>query len=148
MSRRELLSDWYAEGRPYFGAKDGSMKKFFGLPRVAFPLSMIVVAGGCVSATFVPTQGGMYPPKNRYCDIQVFSSTIPDQEYEEIGIVEGEGSAWKSDLEDVLPKIMEEGCLAGGDALIMQSSDTYSSGGRDGFPVQRISATVIRWSSE
>ena len=51
-------------------------------------------------------------------------------------------------LSDVLPKIMEEGCLAGGDALIMQSSDTYSSGGRDGVPVQRISATVIRWSSE
>ena len=64
------------------------MKKFFGLPRVAFCLSMIVVAGGCVSATFVPTQGGMYPPKNRYCDIQVFSSTIPDQEYEEIGMDE------------------------------------------------------------
>ena len=124
------------------------MKEFLRLPRFAFVLSMIVVSGGCVSATFVPTQGGMYPPKNAFCGIQVFSSAAPDQEYEEIGIVEGEGSAWKSDLEDVLPKMMEEGCLAGGDALIMGSSDTFSSVGGDGVPVQRISATVIRWSSE
>ena len=125
------------------------MKKFLSLSRVAFLFSLIIGIGGCVSATFVPTQGGMYPPKNAFCGIQVFSSAAPDQEYEEIGIVEGEGSAWKSDLEDVLPKMMEEGCLAGGDALIMGSSDTFTSGGRDAqVPVQRISATVIRWSSE
>ena len=100
-----------------------------------------------MNASFVPTGAG-YPSRGRYCEIEVFSSAVPDRGYEEIGIVEGKGSAWKSDLEDVLPKLKEEACLAGGDALIMQSSDTYSSGGRDGFPVQRISATVIRWSSE
>ena len=112
-------------------------------------LAMIVLAGGCVNATFIPTQSTAYPPKGMYCEIEVISSGVPEGKgYEELGIVEAEGSAWKSDLEDVLPKMMEEGCLAGGDALIMRSSDTYSSGGRDGVPVQRISATVIRWETK
>ena len=122
------------------------MKKPPRLLRVASCLSTIVAAGGCASATFVPTQGA-YPSKGRYCEIEVFSSAVPDREYEEIGIVEGEGSAWKADLEDVLPKLKEEGCRAGGDALIMESSDTFSQG-RDGIRTQRISATVIRWKTE
>ena len=126
--------------------KDHQMKKPPRLLRVASCLSTIVVTGGCVSATFVPTRGG-YPSKGRYCEIEVFSSAVPDRGYEEIGIVEGKGSAWKSDLEDVLPKLKEEACLAGGNALIIQSSDTFSQG-RDGIEVQRISATVIRWKTE
>jgi hypothetical protein len=116
---------------------------------LGFSLAMIVLAGGCVNATFIPTQSTPYPSKGMYCEIEVISSGVPEgKKYEELGIVEAEGSAWKSDLEDVLPKMMEEGCLAGGDALIMRSSDTYSSGGRDGVPVQRISATVIRWETK
>ena len=114
--------------------------------KVAYFLCAIVVTGGCLSVTFVPTSGA-YPARARDCDIEVFSSAVPDREYEEIGIVEGEGSAWKADLEDVLPKLKEEGCRAGGDALIMQSSDTFSQG-RDGIRTQRISATVIRWKAE
>ena len=123
------------------------MKKLPRLLGLVSYLATIVVAGGCVSATFIPTQGAAYPSKGRYCEIEVFSSAVPDREYEEIGIVEGEGSAWKSGLEDILPKIMGEGCLAGGDALIIQSSDTFSEG-RDGMKVQRISATVIRWKTD
>ena len=114
--------------------------------KVAYSLCAIVVTGGCLSATFVPTSGA-YPARASDCDIEVFSSAVPDREYEEIGIVEGEGSAWKADLEDVLPKLKEEGCRAGGDALIMQSTDTFSQG-RDGIRTQRISATVIRWKTE
>ncbi len=114
--------------------------------KVAYSLCAIVVTGGCLSATFVPTSGA-YPARASDCDIEVFSSAVPDREYEEIGIVEGEGSAWKADLEDVLPKLNEEGCRAGGDALIMESSDTFSQG-RDGIRTQRISATVIRWKTE
>jgi hypothetical protein len=100
-----------------------------------------------VSSRFISIQGAVYPPKDTHCDIEVFSSVVPDREYEEIGIVEGEGSAWKSGLEDILPKIMGEGCLAGGDALIIQSSATFSEG-RDGMKVQRIFATVIRWKTD
>ena len=111
-------------------------------------LAMIVLTGGCVSATFVPTQSTPYPPRSMYCEIEVISTGVPEgKRFQELGIVEAEGSAWKSDLEDLLPKMMQEGCLAGGDALIIRSSDTYAEG-REGIPVQRISATVIRWETE
>ena len=124
------------------------MKKPSRLLRLGSCLAMIVLAGGCVSATFVPTQSTPYPPRGMYCEIEVISTGVPEgKRYQELGIVEAEGSAWKSDLEDLLPKMMQEGCLAGGDALIILSSDTYSEG-RDGIPVQRISATVIRWETE
>jgi hypothetical protein len=98
---------------------------------------------GCVSATFVPT-GTAYPAKASDCEIQVFSSTLPDRPYEEIGIVEGEGTEWKSDLEDVLPKLKSEACAGGGDGIILFSTDTFAQG-EQGTRVQRVSATVIRW---
>jgi hypothetical protein len=107
---------------------------------------MIVVAGGCVTATFVPTQGAVYPSKDRHCSIEIFSSALPDREYEEIGIVEGEGTAWKSNLADILPELKGEGCAAGGDALIIESTSAFSEG-REGTAVQRTIATVIRWKT-
>ena len=101
-----------------------------------------------MSATFVPTQSTPYPPRGMYCEIEVISTGVPEgKRFQELGIVEAEGSAWKSDLEDLLPKMMQEGCLAGGDALIIRSRHTYAEG-REGIPVQRISATVIRWETE
>jgi hypothetical protein len=127
--------------------EEGPMNKPWRFLGLVSCLATIVVSGGCLSATFVPTQAVAYPPKSSSCEIEVFSSAVPDREYEEIGIVEGEGSAWKSGLDDILPKIMEEGCLAGGDAVIVQSSNTFSEG-EAGIPVQRISATVIRWKTE
>ena len=124
------------------------MKKSPRLLRRGSFLAVIVFTGGCVSATFVPTQSTPYPPRGMYCEIEVISTGVPEgKRFQELGIVEAEGSAWKSDLEDLLPKMMQEGCLAGGDALIIRSSDTYAEG-RDGIPVQRISATVIRWETE
>ena len=104
-------------------------------------------------ASFVPT-GVRYPSRGRYYEIEVFSSAVPDREYEEIGIVEADAELLNTVLlvwvEDMLPKLMEEGCLAGGDALIIQSSSTFSEGseGTDGIRVQRISATVIRRKTE
>ena len=124
------------------------MKKSPRLLRRGSFRAVIVLTGGCVSATFVPTQSTPYPPRGMYCEIEVISTGVPEgKRFQELGIVEAEGSAWKSDLEDLLPRMMQEGCLAGGDALIIRSSDTYAEG-RDGIPVQRISATVIRWETE
>jgi len=121
------------------------MNKGIGLAGRTTFLWALAAAGGCVSATFVPT-GGAYPAKSPDCHIQVFSATLPERAYEEVGIVEGEGDWWKADLEDVLPKLKEEACLAGGDGLIMQSNTTFAEG-REGVRVQRVSATVIRWIS-
>ena len=130
------------------------MKKPPRLLRLVSCLATIVVAGGCVRATFIPTQGAAYPSKDRHCNIEVFSSAVPDREYEEIGIVEADTELLNTVLlvwvEDMLPKLMEEGCLAGGDALIIQSSSTFSEGIEewDEIRVQRISTTVIRWKTE
>ena len=117
-----------------------------GLAFVLFPL---VLTGGCLNATYIPTNITAQPARNMQCEIEVISAGVPeDKTFEELGIVEAEGSWWKSDLEDLLPKMMEQGCLAGGDALILQSSDMYSVGEDNNIPVQRISATVIRWMTE
>jgi hypothetical protein len=105
--------------------------------------SVLLSVGGCVKATFVPT-GAVYPPKPLDCEMQVFSSAIPERPYEELGLVEGEGDWWKSDLEDVLPKLREKACLAGGDAMVLFSTDTFAEGDK-GVRVQRLTATVIRW---
>ena len=117
----------------------------WGLVQITTWLFLAGVLGGCVTATFVPTVGTAYPARPVDCELEIFSSAIPDREYEEIGIVEAEGSAWNSDLEDVLPAMREEACLAGGDGIILQRGDTFTEGD-DGMRVQRIIATVFRWS--
>ena len=114
--------------------------------RIACGVLTILGVGGCVSATFVPT-GPVYPAKAMDCEIRVYSSALPDRAYEEVGIVEGEGDWWKSDLEDVLPRLKEEACLAGGDGIVLFESDTFAEG-EAGIRVQRISATVIRWKAK
>ncbi|MDE0897815.1 MAG: hypothetical protein OSA81_02250 [Longimicrobiales bacterium] len=106
----------------------------------------IAAVGGCVRATFVPTQSVAYPSADRDCQIEVFSSALPDREYIEIGIVEAQGKAWKSGLEHIMPELKGEGCGAGGDALIIMGTNTFSEG-EQGTKVQRTSATVIRWKT-
>lgn len=109
--------------------------------------ALIVLSGvtGCIHARFVPT-GAAYPPKAADCEIRVFTSAAPERPYEELGVVEAEGDAWKSDLEDLLPRLEKEACLAGGDAIILFSTDTFAEG-EDGIRVQRVTATVIHWTS-
>jgi hypothetical protein len=122
------------------------MKKPKGLLSIASMLAALLVVGGCASATFVPT-GAVYPAKAKDCVIEFFSSALPDREYEEIGIVEGKGSFWKSDLEDVLPKLKEQACLAGGDGIILQSAGRYAEGEHGVKNVYAVS-TVIRWKRD
>jgi hypothetical protein len=107
-------------------------------------LAASLTALGCVSTTFVPT-GDAYPPKPLDCSIEVFSSSLPDRGYEELGILEGEGSFWKADMEDLIPKLKEEACLAGGDAIILQSAQRYASG-EEGVENMYAFATVVRWT--
>ena len=119
------------------------MKKLRGLLAFTSCIPVVVVMGGCVEATFVPT-GAVYPARVSDCEIEVFSATLPDREYEEIGLVEGEGSHWKSGLRDVLPRLQEQACLAGGNGIILLSEDKFAQG-ETGYPVLRTSATVVRW---
>jgi hypothetical protein len=116
-------------------------------PRRMGPVLFFLVASlasvACVNATFVPT-GAAYAPKPVDCAIEVFSASQPDRRYEEIGILEGEGSFWKADMDDLIPKLREEACLAGGDAIILQSAHRYATG-EEGVENMYAFATVIRW---
>ena len=105
----------------------------------------IITILSCASAKFIAT-GASYPARANDCPIEVFSSKLPDREYEELGVIEGEGSFGFDTLEKILPKMKREACKAGGDAIILtsrqKSADIFEDSGDDQL---NITATVIRW---
>ena len=83
--------------------------------------------------------------------MEVFTSRVPERAYEEIGIIEGEGILGAESLEDVLPEMIKEACLAGGDALILISSERAMniSGAEDFIGTSEelhTVATVVVWT--
>ena len=110
-------------------------------------LCAVVFLGACASAKFVAT-GSPHPARADDCDIEIFISKMPDREYEELGIIEGEGSLGADTLEKVLPKMKREACRAGGDAMILTSNQKFSSAIGDELDDDKLSstATVIRWT--
>ena len=95
----------------------------------------------------------MNQPKPENCQIEIFSSKTPDRPYEELGILEGEsGALGEASLEDILPKMKKEACLAGGDAIILTSREKSVSvqGTSDTMITSTeelsVGATVIRWT--
>lgn len=109
-------------------------------------LSMLVFSAGCATAKFVPT-GQTYPARADDCSIEIFSSKVPDRPYEELGIIEGEGSFGADSLEDILPKMKQEACRAGGDAIIITSSQRSVAVDDDSSDEELdVTATVIRWT--
>lgn len=106
-------------------------------------LLAIMILGGCATAKFIKT-GPAYEAKPDDCDIEVFSSKNPDREYEELGILEGEGSFGGDSMELILPKMKREACRAGGDAIILKSYQKYIDEGED--ENLNVTATVIRWT--
>lgn len=114
--------------------------------RSAWQLAVLVATAGCVSVTYIPTSGPQ-PPKPPDCDVEVFTAEPPERDYREIGVLEGEGSFWQADLEHVLPRLREEACLAGGDALILLSAQRVAGGGDEDIDEELYAfATVIRWN--
>ena len=115
-------------------------------PTLGALLLLGLLLGGCASARFVPT-GADHPPRAEGCPIEVFSSKLPDRDYEELGILEGEGSLGRDTLEDVLPKMREEACKAGGDAIILTGSQKFSDASdiTEGDDKLSVTATVVRW---
>ena len=120
------------------------------MDRRSTTLPVLALAGaltlsGCAHAWFTPTGAATYPPRPDDCAIEVYTTGIPDREYEELGILEGE-SGWfdGTRMSDILPEMKVEACRAGGDALVIQMSQRYASG-EDGDDKIYSSATVIRW---
>lgn len=118
--------------------------------RAAVVIVVAAVVAGCASAKFIPTREA-FPAKPENCAMEVFTSRTPDRPYMEIGIIEGEGMLGKESLEDVLPEMMKEACLAGGDALILTSTErSVNVSGGEGFigsdTELHTVATVIVWT--
>ncbi|NNF03818.1 MAG: hypothetical protein HKN17_05065 [Rhodothermales bacterium] len=113
-------------------------------PLVVFFLSVMILTSGCIQTRFAATTSQSYTAKPANCDIEVFITTLPDRDYIEIGIVEAKATLWKSDIQDILPKLRERACEEGGDAIILGESDTWAEG-EDGIETQKTQATVIRW---
>ena len=116
---------------------------------IAVIVSVAAVAG-CASAKFIPTREA-FPAKPENCAVEIFTSKAPDRAYEEIGIIEGEGMLGAESLEDVLPEMVKQACLAGGDALILISTErsVSVSGGEDFIGSSEelhTVATVIVWT--
>ena len=108
---------------------------------------LIIAILSCASAKFIATGSSSYPARPDNCPIEVFSSKLPDREYEELGVIEGEGSLGYDTLEKILPKMKREACKAGGDAIILtsrqKSADIFDDSGDDQL---NVTATVIRWT--
>ena len=121
--------------------RESNMKKMLVVPAV-WALSAIVLLGGCSSAKFIKT-GTSMAAKADDCQIEIFSSKLPDREYEELGIIEGEGVLGHDTLEKVLPKMKLEACRAGGDAIILNPNQKFFDGFDDKL---NVTATVIRWT--
>ena len=117
------------------------MKKMLVVPAV-WALSAIVLLGGCSSAKFIKT-GTSAAAKPDDCQIEIFTTKLPDREYEELGIIEGEGFLGADSLEMVIPKMKIEACRAGGDAIILMSSQKFFDGEDENL---NVTATVIRWT--
>ena len=125
--------------------KRGNMNRHWRFHPKIWVLLMIALLAGCASAKFIAT-GPTYPARADDCDIEVFSSKPPEREYEELGIIEGEGSFGADSLEDVLPKMKREACRAGGDAIILTSSQkSVEIYGESSDEQLNATATVIRW---
>ena len=60
-----------------------------------------------------------------------------------VRILEGEGFLGADTLEKILPKMKREACRAGGDAIILKSSQKFSDGDDDNL---NVTATVVRWT--
>jgi hypothetical protein len=122
-----------------------TIRKRFAQP-LCFAIAAMIFAGGCSSAKFIAT-GGLYEPRPDDCPIEVYSSKLPERPYEELGIIEGTGSFGEDSLEDILPKMKREACRAGGDAIILTSTQKSAGVFDDSNDGKlNVMATVVRWT--
>ncbi len=101
----------------------------------------LVFCGACAKATYIST-GNTYPARAEDCPIEIYTTKLPTRAYDEIGIVEGAGSWPMESLESILPKLKQQACAAGGDALIMTANQ------RGQNSEHSVTATVVRWIDE
>ena len=115
-------------------------------PRALALSTVLLLAGGCSSAKFIST-GPSYDARPDACSIEVFSSKQPERKYDELGLIEGEGSFGADTLEKILPKMKREACRAGGDAIILMASQKAVKVWENTSDEKlHVTATVVRWT--
>ena len=121
--------------------RNSNLSSFFVLiTSTLFAMTCLI---GCkTSAKFIQT-GPSLAAKTDDCPIEVFSSKLPKREYSELGIIEGEGKYDNATLEKVLPKLKQEACRAGGDAIIIKTVQKYIDSSDD--EKIHVTATVVKW---
>ncbi len=120
-------------------------KTICSLLLVLSSLLCIMFLFGCATsgnATFIKT-GPSMTSKPVNCAIKVFSSKIPERKYEELGLLEIEGSLRDAVLEIVLPKLKEKACNIGADAIIIKSIQKYMD--ESNIENLYVTATAIVW---
>jgi hypothetical protein len=134
----------------FWGTGGGYVQR---LTLILLQIAVFVGATGCVRVGYIPTNASA-PARPENCPIQIFTSRAPDRPYVELGIVEARGSAHRASLEDMLPEMRQEACLAGGDGIIMggaqrstTASGSFSLTGGSFSTIEHLNttATVIRF---
>ena len=109
---------------------------------VSVILITIFIFGCGPSINFINT-GTSIAAKSNNSPIEVFNSKIPERKYKELGILESEGEYGYASFEEVLPRLKEEACEKGGDAIIIKTIQKYLGNSND--EKIYVTATVIKW---
>ena len=105
---------------------------------------------GCTSISTVKLSSKSYPAKSETCTIEV-TTQKPDKKFKELLLLEINGSWRKNNLQELMPDIKKRACLAGGDAIIINSykkdliPSTTPDGGIDYSERAFVSVAVIRY---
>lgn len=121
-----------------FSFRTSIMSSIFALTMSTFFIIICLI--GCGAYTKFIKTGTSMPAKMDDCPIEVFNSNLPERKYDELGILEGDGS---DTFEDVLPKLIQEACRAGGDAIIIKTIQKYVYDSDKSLI--HVTATVIMW---
>ena len=73
---------------------------------------------GCVSISTVKLSSKSYPAKSENCVLEVITQR-PDKKFKELILLEVDGEGNR--LKHLMPDIKKKACLAGGDAIILNS---------------------------
>ncbi len=124
-----------------FSINKSNIPNLFSLSITAVLISMF--NWGCGPSTNFIKTGPSMAAKSNNCLIEVFNSKVPERKYQELGVLESEGEFGYDSFEKILPKLKEEACRNGGDAIIIKTIQKYVDNSNN--EKMYVTATVIKW---
>lgn len=112
--------------------------------RNALPITfalLIALLAGCATMDTTRLTDKVYPAKPADCPIRVYTLR-PSERFEEIALLNGQD--WAS-LDSIIPRLKEEACALGADAIVITHSRPYTSTyGSDTHENAKMTATAIK----